>query len=42
MDGHWMGSFGGSTIYVFAQGGNDTVMVLPSVHVATVIDGGGR
>jgi hypothetical protein len=40
MDGHWMGSFAASQIYVLGQAGNDMIMVSPIVHTATVLDGG--
>jgi len=40
MDGHWMGSFSASQVYVFGQAGNDMIMVSPIVHTPTVLDGG--
>jgi cyclophilin family peptidyl-prolyl cis-trans isomerase len=40
LNGRFMGSFAASTVYVFAQGGNDMVMVSPGVHTPTVLDGG--
>jgi cyclophilin family peptidyl-prolyl cis-trans isomerase len=40
MNGHWMGSFSASQVYVFGQAGNDMIMISPIVHTPTVLDGG--